>query len=136
MEEEKMLVPSGLKTVDGKDIMCYTGAFYLKNEEKIKRIIKKCEEILDAESEDIKEIQRNIKIKEDSEKYNLDIYINKKHDKLFKELLSDKKEAVKFINHYLHLNLLDDGAGTQSRMTPMPAWWSLSTKVMKSFGVP
>ena len=40
MEEEKMLVPSGLKTVDGKDIMCYTGAFYLKNEEKIKRIIK------------------------------------------------------------------------------------------------
>ena len=68
MEEEKMLVPSGLKTVDGKDIMCYTGAFYLKNEEKIKRIIKKCEEILDAESEDIKEIQRNIKIKEDSEK--------------------------------------------------------------------
>ena len=38
MEEEKMLVPSGLKTVDGKDIMCYTGAFYLKNEEKIKRI--------------------------------------------------------------------------------------------------
>ena len=108
MEEEKMLVPSGLKTVDGKDIMCYTGAFYLKNEEKIKRIIKKCEEILDAESEDIKEIQRNIKIKEDSEKYNLDIYINKKHDKLFKELLSDKKEAVKFINHYLHLNLSDD----------------------------
>ena len=108
MEEEKMLVPSGLKTVDGKDIMCYTGAFYLKNEEKIKRIIKKCEEILDAESEDIKEIQRNIKIKEDSEKYNLDIHINKKHDKLFKELLSDKKEAVKFINHYLHLNLLDD----------------------------
>ena len=108
MEEEKMLVPSGLKTVDGKDIMCYTGAFYLKNEEKIKRIIKKCEEILDAESEDIKKIQRNITIKEDSEKYNFDIHINKKHDKLFKELLSDKKEAVKFINHYLHLNLLDD----------------------------
>ena len=108
MEEEKMLVPSGLKTVDKKDIMCYTGAFYIKNEEKIKRIIKKCEEILDAESEDIKKIQRNITIKEDSEKYNLDIHINKKHDKLFKELLSDKKEAVKFINHYLHLNLLDD----------------------------
>ena len=29
-----MYVPSGLKTVDGKDIMCYTGAFYLKNKEK------------------------------------------------------------------------------------------------------
>ena len=27
---------------------------------------------------------------------------------MFKEILSDKKEAVKFINHYLHLNLLDD----------------------------
>ena len=77
-------------------------------DEEIKRIIKKCEEILDTESEDIKKIQRNITIKEDSEKYNLDIHINKKHDKLFKELLSDKKEAVKFINHYLHLNLLDD----------------------------
>ena len=60
MEEEKMLVPSGLKTVDGKDIMCYTGAFYLKNEEKIKRIIKKCEEILDTESEDIKETSDGI----------------------------------------------------------------------------
>ena len=35
MEEEKMLVPSGLKTVDGKDIMCYTGAFYLKNKEEL-----------------------------------------------------------------------------------------------------
>lgn len=55
MEEEKMLVPSGLKTVDGKDIMCYTGAFYLKNEEKIKRIIKKCEEILDAEDKNREE---------------------------------------------------------------------------------
>ena len=55
MEEEKMLVPSGLKTVDGKDIMCYTGAFYLKNEEKIKRIIKKCEEIFDAEDKNREE---------------------------------------------------------------------------------
>jgi len=55
MEEEKMLVPSRLKTVDGKDIMCYTGAFYLKNEEKIKRIIKKCEEILDAEDKNREE---------------------------------------------------------------------------------
>lgn len=30
-----MYVPSGLKTKDGKDIMCYTGAFYLKNKEQI-----------------------------------------------------------------------------------------------------
>ena len=34
MNEEKMYIPSGLKTRDGKDIMCYTGEFYLKNKEK------------------------------------------------------------------------------------------------------
>ena len=33
MNEEKMYIPSGLKTRDGKDIMCYTGEFYLKNKE-------------------------------------------------------------------------------------------------------
>lgn len=53
MEEEKMYVSSGLKTKDGKDIMCYTGAFYLKN----------------------------------NEKYETNAQINKKHDKLFKEIL-------------------------------------------------
>ena len=53
MEEEKMLVPSGLKTVDGKDIMCYTGAFYLKNKEKIDKMLKKCEEILREEDKNI-----------------------------------------------------------------------------------
>ena len=105
MEDEKMCVPSGLKTADGKDIMCYTGAFYLKNEEKIKRIVKKCEEILNAEDEKIEELQRKNIIKEDTEKYEC---INKKHDKLFKEILSDRKEAIKFINRYLHLNLLEN----------------------------
>lgn len=44
-----MCVPSGLKTVNGKDIMCYTGAFYLKNKEKIDKMLKKCEEILREE---------------------------------------------------------------------------------------
>ena len=34
MNEEKMYIPSGLKTRDGKDIMCYTGEFYLKNKKK------------------------------------------------------------------------------------------------------
>ena len=33
--KEKIYVPSGLKTVEGKDIMCYTGVFYLKNKEKV-----------------------------------------------------------------------------------------------------
>lgn len=42
MNEEKMYIPSGLKTRDGKDIMCYTGEFYLKNKEKIDKLVKKC----------------------------------------------------------------------------------------------
>ena len=46
-----MYVPSGLKTVDGKDIMCYTVAFYLKNKEKIDKMLKKCEEILREEEQ-------------------------------------------------------------------------------------
>ena len=106
MEEEKMLVPSGLKTVDGKDIMCYTVAFYLKNKEKIDKMLKKCEEILREEEQKSKEFKgknENI-IREETEKY----YINQKHDKMFKEMLSDKKSTVDFINSFLHLNLVED----------------------------
>ena len=101
-----MYVPSGLKTVDGKDIMCYTGAFYLKNKEKIDKMLKKCEEILREEeqkSKEFKEKNENI-IREETEKY----YINQKHDKMFKEMLSDKKSTVDFINSFLHLNLVED----------------------------
>ena len=35
-------------------------------------------------------------LKENTEKYS----INKKHDKMFKEILSDKKETVEFINRF------------------------------------
>ena len=110
MEEEKMYVPSGLKTKDGKEIMCYTGAFYVKNKEKIERMVKKCEEILRDENEFSEKQQKDNKniVKEENEKYKTNAQINKKHDKLFKEILSDKKEAVNFINHYLNLNLLED----------------------------
>ena len=111
MNEEKMYIPSGLKTRDGKDIMCYTGEFYLKNKEKIDKLVKKCEEILKADFENdnpSKQQENNTNIlKEDYETYNLNTYLNKKHDKLFKEILSDKKEAVKFINHYLNLCLVE-----------------------------
>ena len=108
MNEEKMYIPSGLKTRDGKDIMCYTGEFYLKNKKKIDKLVKKCEEILkaDFENDNPSKSQENI-LKEDSETYNLNTHLNKKHDKLFKEILSDKKEAVKFINHYLNLCLVE-----------------------------
>ena len=111
MNEEKMYIPSGLKTRDGKDIMCYTGEFYLKNKEKIDKLVKKCEEILKADFENdnpSKQQENNTNIlKEDSETYNLNTHLNKKHDKLFKEILSDKQEAVKFINHYLNLCLVE-----------------------------
>ena len=111
MNEEKMYIPSGLKTRDGKDIMCYTGEFYLKNKEKIDKLVKKCEEILkaDFENDNPSKSQENATniLKEDSETYNLNTHLNKKHYKLFKEILSDKKEAVKFINHYLNLCLVE-----------------------------
>ena len=119
MENENIYVPSGVKTRDGKDIMCYTAEFYVKNKAKIDRIIKKSEEILmeDDEKEESKNAQDNSTsskednkniLKENSEKYNSEIHINKKYDKLFKEILSDKREAIKFINHYLNLNLVED----------------------------
>ena len=113
-------MPSGLKTRDGKDIMCYTAEFYVKNKDKIDRIIKRCEEILmeDIENEESGNAQDNSKnskesnynniLKEDAEKYNSEIHINKKHDKLFKEILSDKREAIKFMNYYLNLSLVED----------------------------
>ena len=118
MKKENMYVPSGLKTRDGKDIMCYTAEFYVKNKAKIDRIIKKCEEILmeydeSEESENAQDNSNSSKenkniLKEDAEEYDKEIHINKKHDKLFKEILSDKREAIKFINYYLNLNLVED----------------------------
>ena len=112
--KEKIYVPSGLKTVDGKDIMCYTGVFYLENKEKIDEILERCEEILREEDKKIKGFQKkstekfqrkdeNI-LREKTEKYD----INQKHDKMFKEMLSDKKSTVEFINSFLHLNLVEN----------------------------
>ena len=40
MKKENMYVASGLKTRDGKDVMCYTAEFYVKNKPKIDKIIK------------------------------------------------------------------------------------------------
>ena len=79
MEEEKMYVPSGLKTKDGKEIMCYTGAFYVKNKEKIERMVKKCEEILRDENEFSEKQQKDNKniVKEENEKYEKNAQINK-----------------------------------------------------------
>ena len=75
--------------------MCYTGAFYLKNKEKIERMVEKCEEILKDENKFSKKQQKDNKniVKEENEKYETNAQINKKHNKLFKEILQDKKEA-------------------------------------------
>ena len=99
-----MYVPTGLKTVDGKDIMGFNGAFYLQNKEKINKMLKKYEEIIAEEKEKAKQRENKNILKESTEKYS----INKKHDKMFKEILSDKKETVEFINSFLHLNLIED----------------------------
>ena len=80
--------------------------------EKIDKMLKKCEEILREEDKKSKGFQKKstkqfkgkIIIREDTEKYD----INQKHDKMFKEMLSDKKSTVDFINSFLHLNLVED----------------------------
>ena len=88
MKEEKMYVPSGLKIVDGKDIMCYTGAFYLKNKEKIDKMLKKCEEILREEEQKSKEFKgknENI-IREETEKYYIIRNVEKRVESLRRDL--------------------------------------------------
>ena len=104
MNIEEMYVPTGLKTVDGKDIMGFNGAFYLQNKEKINKMLKKYANIIIEEDEEEKQRENKYILKENTEKYS----INKKHDKMFKEILSDKKETVEFINSFLHLNLIED----------------------------
>ena len=75
-----MYVPTGLKTVDGKDIMGFNGAFYLQNKEKINKMLKKYEEIIAEEKEKAKQRENKNILKGSTEKYS----INKKHDKMFK----------------------------------------------------
>ena len=105
MKEEKMYVPSGLKTVDGKDIMCYTGAFYLKNKEKIDKMLKKCEEILREEEQKSKEFKgknENI-IREETEKYYIEKYENEEliEEKAYsKEIIAEEYFKVKSNNTY------------------------------------
>ena len=87
MNIEEMYVPTGLKTVDGKDIMGFNGAFYLQNKEKINKMLKKYEDIIIEEDEEEKQRENKNILKESTEKYS----INKKHDKMFKEMLSEKR---------------------------------------------
>ena len=67
-------------------------------------MLKKYADIIIEEDEEEKQRENKYILKENTEKYS----INKKHDKMFKEILSDKKETVEFINSFLHLNLIED----------------------------
>ena len=66
MNIEEMYVPTGLKTVDGKDIMGFNGAFYLQNKEKINKMLKKYADIIIEEDEEEKQREKikKAKIKE------------------------------------------------------------------------
>ena len=57
--------------------------------------------------EDKIEFDNMLELNEDSEDYNYN-KVNNEHDKVFRTILSDKKEAVIFINKTLKLNLKED----------------------------
>ena len=56
-------------------------------------MLKKYADIIIEEDEEEKQRENKYILKENTEKYS----INKKHDKMFKEILSDKKETVEFM---------------------------------------
>ena len=57
--------------------------------------------------EDKIEFENMLELKEDSDNYDYN-KVNNEHDKVFRTILSDKKEAVIFINKTLKLNLKED----------------------------
>ena len=64
MNIEEMYVPTGLKTVDGKDIMGFNGAFYLQNKEKINKMLKKYADIIIEEDEEEKQRENKYILKD------------------------------------------------------------------------
>ena len=64
MNIEEIYVPTGLKTVDGKDIMGFNGAFYLQNKEKINKMLKKYADIIIEEDEEEKQRENKYILKE------------------------------------------------------------------------
>ena len=106
----------------------------IKNKKKIDKLVKKCEEILkaDFENDNPSKSQENATniLKEDSEIYNLNTHLNKKHDKLFKEILSDKKEAVKFINNYLNLCLVESDIEKYEKEFRTNGFYNIETDIV------
>lgn len=87
---------TGLITKDGEDIECVSSEFYLTNESGFEGTLN----VLNDEN-----IQNNsISFCEKSETY-YNSKIDKKHDKLFKDLFNNKEEIAKFITKYLNLKV-------------------------------
>ena len=88
-DETPQYIETGLKRKDGTTIKCFNYKYELEYR-KESSILKedKTEYIITNES----------KIKETAKKHQI-------HDKLFKDIFSDKNEAVKFINKYLNLQI-------------------------------
>ena len=110
--------PIGLKTMDGKEIMTYTKEYYFTY---VKPRLEKASEIYEqmlieeASEKERKRKKRKHKkenpkglLFEDDETYINVIPINKKHDKLFKEMLSNKKEVVNFLKLHLNMDLSEN----------------------------
>ena len=140
MRKEKeipRLIPSGLKQIDGTDIMCLNYEYCLahpeefnyfeqmkKLEELDKKINSKTESNQKTDSKQKDDKKKNSEIKEDQEKYiisnideDLKNDINNKHDKLFKDLFSKKDEVAKFLNKYLKLEVPITGSQLEEYKT-------------------
>ena len=117
--------PIGLKTMDGKEIMTYTKEYYFTYvKERMEKAAEIYEQMLidEAREKEIKRQERKRRkqiadnnktprfmyVYEDEEPYVRIVSINKKHDKLFKELLSNKTEAVNFLKVHLNLDLTEN----------------------------
>ena len=117
--------PIGLKTMDDKEIMTYTKEYYFTYvKERMEKAAEIYEQMLidEAREKEIKRQERKRRkqnvinnktpkfmyVYEDEEPYVRIVSINKKHDKLFKELLSNKTEAVNFLKVHLNLDLTEN----------------------------
>ena len=88
-DETPKYIETGLKRKDGTQIKCFNYKYELENKQKIFLLKEdKTKYIITNENE----------IRNTSKKHQV-------HDKLFKDIFSDKNEAVKFINKYLNLQI-------------------------------
>lgn len=63
---------------------------------------------------------KNLKVKEEETKYQTKLPRNQKHDKIFKEILDNKKEGVKLLNKYLDLKIKEHEIEKYTRKFVLP----------------